>query len=200
MVKFYYNNYNFEEGKKYLVLCRGNFSVVTSGHCSLLEAYIDLPNVKYFISQIGSETRHGVPHYFSRKMWQMYIDELFSKHKDKIILKKFQSTYDVLDYVDNVDTVIFLRGNEEKMHERKGKERERLRNYDTLIRRLKRKIVSFDFLILDRPLVNTLSTTKFVEAILAKKTTEELKFFLPRNLSTKTARHIVRKLRTFPLK
>ena len=198
MVKFYYGNYNFEEGKKYLVLCRGNFSIPTRGHCALLEAYIDLPNVKYFISQIGSEKRHGVPHSFSRKMWKMYIDELFGKHKDKIILKKFKSTYDVLDYLGETDTVIFLRGDEND--EKKEKEKERLRNYGTLIKRLKRKGVSFDFLFLPRPLLNTLSTTKFVEGILAKKTTEELKFFLPKNLSTKTARKIIRKLRTFPLK
>jgi hypothetical protein len=198
MGKFYYNDYKFDEGKKYLVLCRGNFSVPTRGHCSLLEAYIHLPNVKYFISQIGSEKRHGVPHEFSRKMWKIYIDELYSEHKDKIILKKFQSTYDVLDYVNSGETVIFLRGNEQD--EKKEKEKERLRNYGTLIRRLKRKGVSFDFLFLDRPLVNTLSTTKFVEAILDKKSTEELKFFLPKGLCTKTCRHIVKKLRTFPLK
>ena len=198
MVKFYYNDYKFEEGKKYLVLCRGNFSVVTAGHVSLLQAFIDRPNVEYFISQIGSERRHGVPHSFSRKMWKIYIDELFAEHKDKIILKKFKSTYDVLDYVDNITTLIFLRGDEQD--EKKEKEKERLRNYGTLIKRLKRKGVSFDFLFLPRPLLNTLSTTKFVEGILAKKSTEELKFFLPKNLSTKSARYIIHKLRTFPLK
>ena len=200
MVKFYYGNYNFEEGKRYLVLCRGNFSVVTAGHVSLVDEYIDLPNVKYFISQIGSEKRHGVPYYFSRKMWKIYIDELLPQHKDKIILKKFSSTYDVLDYVENVDVVLFLRGEEESKNERKEKEKERLRNYGTLIKRLKKRGVSFDFLFLPRPLLNTLSTTKFVEGILAKKSTEELKFFLPKNLSTKTCRYIIHKLRTFPLK
>ena len=200
MVKFYYGNYNFEEGKRYLVLCRGNFSSPHLGHYSLLEEYIDLPNVKYFISQIGSEKRHGVPYYFSRKMWKIYIDELLPQHKDKIILKKFKSTYDVLDYVVNIDTIIFLRGNEDDEFNKKEKEKERLRNYGTLIRRLKKKGVSFDFLFLPRPLLNTLSTTKFVEGILAKKSTEELKFFLPKNLSTKTCRYIIHKLRTFPLK
>ena len=198
MVKFYYGDYKFDDTKKYLVLCRGNFSGCHDGHYSLLEAYIHLPNVKYFISQIGSERRHGIPYYFSKKMWKIYINELLPEHKDKIILKKFQSTYDVLDYVDSVDHVLFLRGDEDD--EKKSKEKERLRNYGTLIRRLKKKGVSFDFLFLPRPLLNTLSTTKFVEGILAKKTTEELKFFLPKNLSTKTARKIIRKLRTFPLK
>ena len=198
MVEFYYDNYNFEEGKNYLVLCRGCFCPPTKGHLSLVEAFIDRPNVKYFISQIGSEKRHGVPYYFSRKMWEIYINELLPEHKNKIILKKFKSTYDVLDYVDNVDVLIFLRGNEDD--EKKSKEKERIRNYGTLIKRLKRKGVSFDFLFLPRPLLNTLSTTKFVEGILAKKSTEELKFFLPKNLSTKTARKIIRKLRTFPLK
>ena len=200
MVKFYYGEYKFEEGEKYLILCRGNFSGAHAGHYSLLEEYIDLPNVSYFISQIGSEKRHGIPYYFSRKMWEIYINELLPEHKNKIILKKFKSTYDVLDYLDGISTVIFLRGEEEGKDERKEKEKERLRNYGTLIKRLKRKGVSFDFLFLPRPLLNTLSTTKFVEGILAKKTTEELKFFLPKNLSTKTARKIIRKLRTFPLK
>jgi hypothetical protein len=200
MVGFYYNDYNFDEGKKYLILCRGSFGPPTKGHCSLVEAFIDLPNVKYFISQIGSEKRHGVPHAFSRKMWKIYIDELYSEHKDKIILKKFKSTYDVLDYVTSGETVIFLRGDEEEISERKKMQKKRLRNYDTLIRKLKEKGVGFDFLFLDRPLAKTLSTTKFVEAILDKKSTEELKFFLPKGLSTKTCRHIVKKLRTFPLK
>ena len=200
MVKFYYGDYNFEEGKKYLVLCRGNFSIVTAGHISLLETYIHLPNVQYFISQIGSEKRHGVPHSFSRKMWKIYIDELLPEHKNKIHLKKFKSTYDVLDYVEGIDCIVFLRGEEDGKNMRKEKEKERLRNYGTLIKRLKRKGVSFDFLFLPRPLLNTLSTTKFVEGILAKKSTEELKFFLPANLSTKTCRYIIHKLRTFPLK
>ena len=198
MVKFYYGNYNFEEGKKYLVLCRGCFCPPTAGHVSLVESYIHLPNVRYFISQIGSEKRHGVPHSFSRKMWKIYINELFAEHKDKIILKKFKSTYDVLDYIEGTDHVIFLRGNEQD--EKKEKEKERLRNYGTLIKRLERKGVAFDFLFLPRPLLNTLSTTKFVEGILSKKSTEELKFFLPANLSTKSCRYIIHKLRTFPLK
>ena len=198
MVRFFYDDYKFDEDKTYLVLCRGSFGPPHAGHVSLVEAFIDRPNVKYFISQIGSEKRHGVPHSFSRKIWKMYIDELFAEHKDKIILKKFKSTYDVLDYVDSVDVVLFLRGNEQD--KKKEKEKERLRNYGTLIKKLKRKSVSFDFLFLPRPLLNTLSTTKFVEGILAKKSTEELKFFLPKNLSTKTARKIIRKLRTFPLK
>lgn len=199
MVKFYYDDYKFEKGKQYLILCRGNFSICTKGHCSLLEAFIDLPNVKYFISQIGSEKRHGVPHYFSRKMWKIYINELYPDHKNKIHLKKFKSTYDVLDYVESTDTVIFLRGNEGE-DETEEKQKERLRNYGTLIRRLKRKGVSFDFLFLARPQLNTLSTTKFVEGILSKKSTEELKFYLPKGLSSKTCKYIIRKLRTFPLK
>ena len=159
MVNFYYDEYKFEDDKKYLVLCRGNFSVVTLGHVSLVEAFINRPNVKYFISQIGSEKRHGVPYYFSRKMWKMYIDELFGEHKDKIILKKFKSTYDVLEYVGNVDRVLFLRGTEQG-DESKEKQKQRLRNYGTLIKKLKKKGVSFDFLFLARPLLNTLSTTK----------------------------------------
>lgn len=199
MVKFYYNDYPFRKDMRYLVLYRGGFSPSTRGHVSLVEKYIHMKNVKYYISQIGSPLRHGVPYYFNRKIWRIYIDELFDDYRDKIFLKKMKGTYDVLDYVEDIDVVIFLRGREEEENERENKEIERRSKYAALISKLRRRNVSLDFLIIDRPEIDTLSTTKFIEGVLNNKSIEELKFFLP-DISSSTSRYIIRKLRTFDLK
>ena len=106
----YYNNYEFDENKNYLIYFRGGFCPPTKGHVSLVEKYIDLPNVKYFLHQIGDEKRHGVPYWLNRKIWKIYIHELFPK--DKITLKKMGSSLEVLDHIDNIDTVILIKGNE----------------------------------------------------------------------------------------
>ena len=150
MVGFYYEDYKFLPDKRYIILYRGCFQVLHKGHYSLLEKYIHLPNVKYYISQMDRKKRHGVPYYFSRKIWKMYIDELVPEHKNKIILKEMKTSLDVLDFVDDIDVVIFLRGGEEG-EDLKQLEKDRAIKYEILISKLKRRGIKMDFLVIDRP-------------------------------------------------
>ena len=183
----YYNNYDFDENKKYLFYFRGNFGPPTKGHFSLVERYIHLPNVKYFIHQIGSENRHGVPYWLNRKIFKIYISELLPK--EKITLKRMGASLDVLDYVEDIDVVIFLKGNEEMDRE---KEDFLYNRYSKLRKKLKQRRIRFDFLIIDRPEINTLSATKFVEALQEDR---DCHSFVPQNLSSRAYRYIISRLK-----
>ena len=195
---FYYNHYNFEEDKKYLIFFRGCFACPTAGHFSLVDMYADLPNVTYYISQIGSESRHGVTYELNRKIWKIYIQKLLDP--SKIILKKAYGMEDVLDEIEGIDVVIFLRGNEEEVLTNREKEIDRLRKYKSLLKTIQKKGIQTDFLIVDRPEKNTLSASKFVEAILRGDSSRRLKFFLPPKLEDRDAKYIIRKLREQNLK
>lgn len=198
MTRFYYNDYNFQEDKNYLIFFRGNFGPVTKGHYSLVEKYVHLPNVKYYISQIGSEARHGVPYPLNRKIWKIYIHKLLPQNK--IILKKANGIYDILDEIDNIDVVIYLRGNETEEEDLKDKEKERLYKYRDLISTLKRKGIRLDFLIIDRPEKNTLSATKFVEALKNNVSDRRLRRFVPEKLPEYDFQYIIKKLKQQKLK
>lgn len=116
-MKFYWNDqdYVFDPKKRYLIYYVGNFSPVTKGHFSVLQKYIGNKNVKYFISQIGSEKRHGVPYKLSRKMWQYYIETLSKSEQSRIKVEKLHHTEDVERHLNSkIDVVIYIRGNEEK--------------------------------------------------------------------------------------
>ena len=192
MVRFYYDDYDFNPDKKYLIFFRGGFTCgATRGHFSLVEKYSHLENVKYYISQIGNESRHGVPYALNRKIWKIYIRELLPK--DRIILKKAYSMDDVLDEIDGIDVVIFIRGKEEENI--KEKEKERRERYRRVFNRLKRRGVQVDFLIIDRPEKNVLSAIKFVEALKRGDSYEKLKFFLPKNLPDSECKYIIRNLK-----
>ncbi len=189
--KFYYDDYKFEENKKYLIFFRGCFSPTTRGHFSLVEKYSHLPNVKYYISQIGSEARHGVPYYLNRKIWNIYINKLLPK--DRIILKKAYGIYDVLDEIENIDVVIYLRGNEKDSGDLRYEEKERLYKYRNIISKLKRKGIRTDFLIIDRPEAHVLSATKFIEALKNNSSYNKLRFYVPKNLPENDFRYIIKK-------
>ena len=191
---FYYDNYEFDKDKNYLIFFRGCYSPVTSGHYSLVEKYIDLPNVKYYISQIGSESRHGIPYPLNRKIWKIYIKNLLPE--DRVILKRAKGMMDVLDEIKGIDVVIFLRGNETDVEDLRDKEEERLRKYKPVIQKLKRRGVKTDFLIIDRPEKHILSATKFVEAIKRGDSYRKLRFFVPKDLPEEEFRYIIRKLKS----
>lgn len=192
---FFYNDYDFDENKNYLIYFRGNFGPPSKGHFSLIEKFSHLPNVKFLISQIGAD-RHGVPYWLNRKIWKIYIKELLPV--EKIHLKKLNSSLDVLNYIDNIDTVIFLRGKESDNIEEI--EDLLLERYNKLFYKLKKRRIKLDYLIIDRPLLNILSTTKFIESILKNKSYEKLKFFVPENLSEKSFKYIIKKLKKENLK
>jgi hypothetical protein len=194
MVKFYYDDYDFQKDKNYLIFYRGCFCPPSRGHFSLVERFSYLDNVKIYISQIGSEHRHGVPYELNRKIWKIYISKLLPK--EKIILKKAYTTADVLTELKDIDVVIFLRGCEDE-NERK-KERQRLKKYSPLLKELKRRRVKADFLFIDRPEKDILSATKMVEAIINRD--KNLRFYFPENLEEKDFRYILRKLKEQKLK
>jgi len=196
MVKFYYDDYEFDPDKKYLIFFRGNFGPPSRGHYSLVEKYIHLENVKYYISQIGSEIRHGVPYSLNRKIWKIYIKKLLPE--ERIILKRAHSMHDVLDEIEGIDVVIFIRGREEE--DIKAKEKERLERYNGIFRKLRKEGVKVDFLIIDRPEKNVLSATKFVEALIRGDSYRKLKFFLPYNLPDEECKYIIRNLKKQNLK
>ena len=196
MVRFYYDNYDFLPDKKYLIFFRGGFCPPTRGHFSLVEKYAHMENVKYYISQIGSEARHGVPYSLNRKIWKIYIKKLLPK--DRIILKKAYSFDDVLDEIEGIDVVIFIRGKEEE--DIKAKEKERRERYENVFRRIRRRGVKVDFLIIDRPEKHVLSATKFIESLKRGDSFSKLKFFLPENLPNEECKYIIRNLKKQNLK
>lgn len=198
MPKFYYNEYEFQEDKNYLIFFRGCFAPATSGHYSLVEMYAHLPNVKYNISQIGSEARHGVPYNLNRKIWKIYIKNLLPQ--DRIILKKAEGIYDVLDEIENIDVVIYLRGNESDLGDLRYEEKERLYKYRHIIRKLKSRGIRTDFLIIDRPEKSVLSATKFVEALKNNASDKKLRFFIPGELPEDEFQYIIKKLKQQKLK
>ena len=197
MVRFYYDDYDFDPDKKYLIFFRGGFTCgATRGHYSLVEKFIHHENVKYYISQIGNESRHGVPYSLNRKIWKIYIRNLLPE--DRIILKKAYTFDDVLDEIEGIDVVIFIRGKEED--DIKAKEKERRERYRKIFNRLKRRGVKVDFLIIDRPEKDVLSATKFVEALIRNDSYEKLKFLLPENLPDHECKYIIKNLKKQRLK
>lgn len=207
MTKFYYNQYKFRDDKKYLVYFRGNFSIPTCGHYSLLRQYIDLPQVKYFISQIGDERRHGVPYKISRKIWKLYIEELCTEEeKERIILQKLDSALDVLNHIEDIDRVIFLRGKEFSDEEKYEKEGQYLSNFSHLIKHLKYRNIGLDFLFIDRNEKDVLSTSKLIERLKYCRdfrrgndyySDGKLIYFFPK-LSERSIYHILRILKHLP--
>jgi hypothetical protein len=196
-MSFFYNSYDFKPEKNYLIYFRGCFCPPSAGHFSLLEKYIHQPNVKYLVSQMGSEKRHGVPYHFNRKIWKIYIKELLSEYRDRIYLEKLKSSSDVFNFLDGIDTVIFLRGKED--NNIKAKERERLETYGDLIRKLKKRNVEMDFLTIDRPEAAKLSSTKLIESLRKNRSYSHLKYFFPSNLSYDKTMYIVTRLKKYHL-
>ena len=100
---------------------------------------------------------------------------------------------DVLNEIEGIDVVIFIRGKEEENI--KEKEKERRERYKRVFNKLKRRGVKVDFLIIDRPEKEVLSATKFIESLKRGDSYENLKFFLPENLPDSECKYIIRNLK-----
>jgi hypothetical protein len=193
---YYINDYPIDPNLKYLVYFRGNFGPPTKGHFSLVEHLINYPNVKYFIHQIGR--RHGFPYQTNRKIFQIYLNP----YKDRIILEKIGPSLDVLNYIDDVDKVILIRGaeSEEPLTKRSGKEmfRDLRERYRPLGQSLAKMKIKLDFLFVDRPLANVLSATKFTEALTlfykTQKHISQLRRFIPDHVNEDDFHYIIKKL------
>lgn len=186
------DEYEFREDLNYLIYYRGGFAPCTRGHFSLIQQFASHPNVKYFIHQIGE--RHGIPYKVNRKILKIYLNELFSDEiREKITVKRMGSSLEVLEHLENIDVVIYLKGNGEKdVQEDYSHLKSR---FSPLICALKERGIPLHFLIIDRPLINKLSATKFVEAVSNKH--HNLKYFMPEGLSHKSISYIISKLRRY---
>ena len=189
----YINEYPFDPDLKYLIYFRGNFGPPTRGHFSLVEKFIELENVSYFIHQIGE--RHGVPYKVNRKVFKIYLE----KYSDKIILKKMASSLEVLKYIEDVDVVIYLKGAEDAepltKHDGKNITKRMIKRYKPLIHKLKKRGIPLDFLYIDRPQKEKLSATKFTEAI--SENSNNLRYFVPKHLTDSEFKYVISKLRKY---
>lgn len=194
-MSLFLNDYEFQEDLNYLIYFRGGMAPPTRGHFSLVESFISYPNVKYFIHQIGK--RHGIPYPINRKIFKLYIRELLSQEmQERIILKRMGSSLDVLEHIENIDVVIYIKGREEDVEE---DYRDLKKRYKPLISKLKKRGIPLHFLIIDRPLVHKLSATKFVEALSRDSAYKmcNLKYFIPRGLSYESISYIFSTLKKY---
>lgn len=198
------NEYHFKSHLNYLIYYRGGFSPTTRGHFSLVEKFCHLPNVYYFIHQIGE--RHGLPYKFSRKIFKIYLRLL---DYDRITLQRMDTSLEVLDHIEKlkeeknkkIDVVIYLKGAEtaEPMTYEEGKViyRRLGRRFSPLRRALREKDIKFEFLFIDRPKMEVLSATKFTEAVKDRKPKGYLKSFVPINLPDDDFDYIIRNMKKY---
>lgn len=200
MGKFYWEcngeHYNFRKDKRYLIYYRGYFSPCTRGHFSVVKQFVDTAeNIDIMIHQIGEIGRHGIPYWLNRKIWKIYIHELLPKNR--IYLVKCDRTRELLDYVDDIDVVVYVRGNEDYIPQLRSQKTSM--NYGDIERALKRRGIRMDYVFLERPLKHVLSASLFIKELLKQRDNDrinydKLNFYLPENLSRKACRYIVRKL------
>jgi hypothetical protein len=205
--KFYWEclgqTYPFDSDKTYLIYFKGCFCPPTAGHFNTLKQFTDKgSNIYGMVHQIGSERRHGVPYYLNRKIWKTYIDELLPS--ERIYLTRYSSMYDILDLpiIDSIDTVIYIRGNED--HDIKYTEKNNLKNFKGIINKLNERGINMDFCYLDRPLAHKLSASKFIKNLIRTKKKckrpgcdckyRKLKYYMPSKLNPNVAMSLVEKL------
>ncbi len=185
-------HHNIDPKKRYLVYYQGMFAPPTRGHYEVVERFASYPNVEILIEQIGSKHRHGVPYRFNKKVWEIYIKELLPSKK---IHLKNNDDFNISKYMKNVDVILIVRGNESDITK---DEKRHIEIYKDWIRKYD---VDIDFLFIDRNMITGPSTSKFIKALLDPMSSEEdLRYFLPKGLSSKTIHNILNLLITFPLK
>ena len=66
----------------YCIYIQGCYCPPHRGHFETVKRFTDIgENINVIIHQVGSESRHGVPSYFNRKMWKLYIENLLPSHR-----------------------------------------------------------------------------------------------------------------------
>ncbi len=181
-----------DQNKKYLLYYRGCFCPPHRGHFESVERFIKYPNVKIVINQGGSSTRHGVPSKLNYYIWKCYIYALIPNHKKRVFLFKNIDKMDLLlshKNLLNIDNIIIF-GAEEAG--RDTSQQHFLKVYDKFMK-LSQK--SFTFLITQRPLLSSLSATKFIENVNKYKNGElsldDLTYFFPKNLHNQQINWII---------
>lgn len=119
MVEFIWSNnnknFNYDPNKNYLLYFRGCCCPPHKGHLqSIQEIVQNRTNFVIIIDQLGTQSRHGVPFRISREIWKEFIK--YSLPQVKVILEKgqfFQKHWK--HHFDNINTVLFVRGDEGKI-------------------------------------------------------------------------------------
>jgi len=200
-------DYPFDPYKKYLIYFKGCYCMPHAGHYNTVKRFTDLIedgiNIRVMVHQMGSSRRHGVPYNLNRYIFQKYIDELLPS--DRVHLVKYRSgIHEILnlDFIDDIDTVIYIRGNED-YNVRKTEKKNRYA-YQSIIKSLSRKEINMDFYYLERPHVHKLSATKFTRSLIKTRRNckkhgcdckyRKLRYFLPDGLERDVSMKIIRKL------
>ena len=210
---FYWENlgqeYPFNPYKKYLIYFKGCFCPPHRGHFNMVKQFTDKgDNIHVMIHQMGSESRHGVPKRLNREIWRFYINELLPT--DRVHLIQHYSTLDILDLdiLNQIDTVLYIRGNEG--YEIDATKERDLRIFRRIISNLKRMNIDMDFYYMDRQSVDTLCATQYVKTLIKTRGRckkqgcdckyERQSYFMPEGLHRDTVLMIGRKLQKRDLK
>ena len=205
---FYWESLNqkyvFNPRKKYLIYFKCCCCPPHRGHFETIKKLVDMgPNVYAMVHQIGSERRHGVPYNLNRKIWKTFINELLPR--DRVFLKKCNNLgeiNDVIDRIDGIDTVVYIRGNED--YDINQTERSTRSRFKRIKQQLNYSGIKLDFYFADRPLKNKLCATNFIRNLI--KTSgrckrpgcnckyKKLKYFFPRDLDETIVMNLVREL------
>ncbi len=177
--------YNFNPNKKYMIYFKGYFGPPTAGHFWVVNHLLSQGyNIEVIIHQMGGEGRHGVPYWLNRKIWEVYIEQLLPFNR--VHLLKYERFSDVYSLLGDIDTLVYVRGNES--YDTKYIEGSDMRIYKDRIRRLKRIGVDMDFYYMARPKSRKISATNFIHSLIKTKYYDDhkkyniLKRYFPKNL------------------
>lgn len=186
---------------RYLFYYRGCFCPPHDGHFEGATKYLNYPNIRMIIHQIGS-SRHGVPIDVNRRIWRRYINELLPDAKIDLVQynEDTRNLPDTHPWLRETDVLVIMRGDEvtnTKIQERK----DYIIWTSTIDKCHKYKInVIFAYDIRDH---EKMSATTFIGDIIQYKrgkcSIDYLYKYLPQNLSILTKRKIIHLLAKYYL-
>lgn len=184
---------------KYLIYFKGCFCPPHRGHFQTIERFLSHgKHVSAIIDQMGCEKRHGVPFEYSRKIWNIYINQLLDK--SRVSLQHFDSFWEILShpFAKDADSIIYIRGIEGTDYHKTKKQI--LFRYKELINKFRFRGQQLIFNFLERPHANSLCATQFVNSIIKYKSWtcpckyKNLSYFFPKRLTKYHIKYIVKLL------
>ena len=171
MLTVYWNEYQLEKKKKYLVYFTGNFSPPHKSHLARIEPYFNKKNVKILLHLWGNEKRHNISIEKSFAILKIYL-----KGVDNVVIEKFDPLFTNIYNFKKLDYLIFIRGNENFNSSIKN---DYLNTYSDLIKNL-RKEGTTSIVLLKERIPKNISSTEMCKCINAN--TDDILQFLPENL------------------
>ena len=150
MLTVYWNEYQLEKKKKYIVYFTGNFSPPHKSHIARIEPYFNKKNVQILIHLWGNEKRHNIPIETSFEILKIYFKDV-----NNVTIEKFDPLFTNIYKQKKLDYLLFIRGNEDFNTTIKT---DYLNTYSDLIKNLRKKGVTSLVLIKDRTPKNISST------------------------------------------